>query len=146
MLQKSISKRAIIEEIRMSVRKKLLNLLENRCEICGSIENLEIHHKDRHPRHNELSNLQLLCRVCHRSIFHSWGKKRKRNRKKFDESMSHVVKTVKIQPRRTTGFMVTLPISMVRGLGLEDNEQLDVFVDYEKKEVIYKLREQSSSE
>lgn len=49
--------------------------------------------------------------------------------------------TVKLQPRKAGGFMVTLPISVARGLGLNDAVQLDVFVDYEEKEVVYKLKE-----
>jgi len=35
------------------------------CEICGSAENVDVHHKDGNPQNNDLSNLQRLCRSCH---------------------------------------------------------------------------------
>ncbi len=49
--------------------------------------------------------------------------------------------TVKLQPHKAGGFMLTLPISIARGLGLKDNVPLEVFVDYEEREVVYKLKE-----
>ena len=36
------------------------------CGKCGSNENLEVHHLDKNPQNNELSNLQILCRYCHK--------------------------------------------------------------------------------
>lgn len=47
-----------------------LRLLENRggrCERCGynKYEILQIHHKDRNRRNNNLSNLELICPNCH---------------------------------------------------------------------------------
>lgn len=35
------------------------------CELCSSQENLQVHHKDRNPKNNSLSNLQTLCASCH---------------------------------------------------------------------------------
>ena len=35
------------------------------CEICGSKENLCVHHKDKNRHNNHPSNLQTLCRKCH---------------------------------------------------------------------------------
>lgn len=35
------------------------------CEICGSTENLCVHHKDENRHNNHPSNLQTLCRKCH---------------------------------------------------------------------------------
>ena len=49
--------------------------------------------------------------------------------------------TVKLQPRKAGGFMLTLPISVARGLGLKNSEQLEVFVDYEEKTILYRLIE-----
>jgi hypothetical protein len=49
--------------------------------------------------------------------------------------------TVKLQPRKAGGFMLTLPISIARGLSLNDNVKLKVFVDYEEREIVYKLTE-----
>jgi len=48
--------------------KYLKPLLPNRCEICGSDKNLEIHHKDGNRRNNSLNNLMVVCRSCHRKI------------------------------------------------------------------------------
>lgn len=42
-----------------------LILKKDSCEICGSVENLDIHHKDGNWRNNNLDNLQCLCRSCH---------------------------------------------------------------------------------
>jgi len=49
------------------------------------------------------------------------------------------MKSVKVQPRRAGGFMVTLPAAIARMLGIEDSEELKVFVDIENKEIIYRL-------
>ena len=47
--------------------------------------------------------------------------------------------TVKIQPRKAGGFMITLPMAVAKGLKIENSEILKVFVDFEEKEIIYKL-------
>lgn len=46
--------------------------------------------------------------------------------------------TVKVQPRKAGGYMITVPISIIRGLKLKGNEELKVYVDFEEKEIIYK--------
>lgn len=54
-------------------REAALLRAEYKCENCGSIERLEVHHKisleRREARHNssknELGNLRVLCRNCH---------------------------------------------------------------------------------
>lgn len=35
------------------------------CEECGTAEKLHVHHVDRNPANNELSNLRTLCDSCH---------------------------------------------------------------------------------
>lgn len=40
------------------------------CAKCGATESLEIHHKDKNPRHNTEDNLIVLCSKCH----HLWHK------------------------------------------------------------------------
>jgi 5-methylcytosine-specific restriction endonuclease McrA len=35
------------------------------CAECGSTEDLHVHHKDRNPANNRLTNLQTLCSSCH---------------------------------------------------------------------------------
>ena len=37
----------------------------NVCELCGSKENLLIHHIDHNRYNNDLSNLMVLCKKCH---------------------------------------------------------------------------------
>jgi hypothetical protein len=46
---------------------------------------------------------------------------------------------VKIQPRARGNFMVTVPNEAVRILGIKDNEKTKVYVDKEKKRVIYEI-------
>ena len=51
-----------------SIRKKrLLEAAAWSCERCGNQTTLELHHRDRNPSNNELSNLEILCRPCHAS-------------------------------------------------------------------------------
>lgn len=50
----------------MSAHQILINLLGTKCINCGGIENLEIHHKDHDHNNNELNNLELFCKSCHR--------------------------------------------------------------------------------
>lgn len=45
------------------------------CEICGSDENLEVHHLDKNRNNNELSNLIKVCRNCHRKFHYSKSNK-----------------------------------------------------------------------
>jgi hypothetical protein len=40
-------------------------LLGNKCSLCSSQIDLEIHHKDGNKQNSELENLQLLCKSCH---------------------------------------------------------------------------------
>ena len=37
----------------------------DKCSICGSQEDLVLHHKDFNRQNNELDNIQLLCKTCH---------------------------------------------------------------------------------
>lgn len=46
----------------INIRKGLPQI----CNRCGSNENIEIHHKDLNPKNNNLDNLEILCRHCHR--------------------------------------------------------------------------------
>lgn len=45
-----------------------LILHKNICEICGSKNNLDIHHKDGNWQNNSLDNLMCLCRSCHTKL------------------------------------------------------------------------------
>jgi len=51
--------------------RKIVYLIEDRekiCEICGSIGNIDIHHKDFNHQNNNPDNLMLVCRSCHMKI------------------------------------------------------------------------------
>lgn len=45
------------------------------CSKCCSTEDVQIHHKDRNPINNDISNVEFLCRVCH-NIEHKHKKPR----------------------------------------------------------------------
>lgn len=44
------------------------------CELCGSSEDINVHHKDGNAENNDDSNASVLCENCHRSI-HKWQNK-----------------------------------------------------------------------
>jgi bifunctional DNA-binding transcriptional regulator/antitoxin component of YhaV-PrlF toxin-antitoxin module len=46
---------------------------------------------------------------------------------------------VKIQPRARGSYMVTIPREAVKMLGIKDNERTKVYVDKEKKRVIFEI-------
>jgi len=56
-------------------RSLVLRWLGHRCQICGSVENLEIHHVKtvRIGGTNDLRNLAVLCEHCHRKRVHADG-------------------------------------------------------------------------
>jgi len=43
-----------------------VQFLGGKCRACVSTDNLEIHHKDKNPRNNQIGNLEVLCEKCHR--------------------------------------------------------------------------------
>ena len=51
-------------------RKRIYPLRKERCEKCGTMEKLSIHHMDRNWRNNDPANLQTLCSSCHTSLHH----------------------------------------------------------------------------
>ena len=58
--------------ISAGVRIKLLNENDYKCSLCGNGRHngssLEIHHKDFNEKNGDISNLQVLCFLCHRGI------------------------------------------------------------------------------
>lgn len=48
--------------------------IEKKCNKCGSLEKLHIHHKDNNRKNNTKENLEVLCSFCHNS-YHKKGKK-----------------------------------------------------------------------
>lgn len=58
------------------LKKRLwkVGLKEQKCEICGYTENLELHHINGQPTDNRLENLQILCPNCHAKTENFRGK------------------------------------------------------------------------
>jgi bifunctional DNA-binding transcriptional regulator/antitoxin component of YhaV-PrlF toxin-antitoxin module len=48
---------------------------------------------------------------------------------------------VKVQLRKAGNFMVTIPKDAAKAIGIIDNERLKVFIDIDKKRIIYELTE-----
>lgn len=55
-------------------------LKEEKCEICGYTENLELHHINGDPTDNRLENLQILCPNCHAKTENFRGKNKSKGR------------------------------------------------------------------
>ncbi|MBI4439477.1 HNH endonuclease [Candidatus Woesearchaeota archaeon] len=51
-----------------TLKDSVFSKYDNSCAVCGYEEGLHIHHKDKNPRNNKLSNLVLLCGVCHKKV------------------------------------------------------------------------------
>ena len=49
-------------------------LKESKCEVCGCVESLELHHINGNHQDNRLENLQILCANCHRKTDNFRGK------------------------------------------------------------------------
>jgi hypothetical protein len=60
-----------------ALRRLALEQAEHRCQLCDRAENLRVHHRTyERLGHERLTDLTVLCAVCHRS-FHSWEKRRR---------------------------------------------------------------------
>ena len=46
---------------------------------------------------------------------------------------------VKAQPRARGNYMITIPSEAVKMLGIKDNERTKVYVDKERKRIIFEL-------
>src|SRR6516162_2736638 len=57
------------------LRKRAEKLRGNRCEQCGAIIRLGIHHMDSNPANNSPENLKTLCASCHTTWHWKNGKK-----------------------------------------------------------------------
>lgn len=51
---------------RESARERFSAEYEKRCDVCGSTENIEIHHRNGDPFDNRILNLVPLCEFHHR--------------------------------------------------------------------------------
>lgn len=64
-----------------SARKRAQMQLKDRCEECGTINKLTIHHIDRNPLNNTPRNLKTLCASCHTKLH--WKEDKKAKPKKY---------------------------------------------------------------
>jgi 5-methylcytosine-specific restriction endonuclease McrA len=55
------------------LREQVLRRDAGRCQTCGSMSNLEVHHQEyrSHSGEDRADNLITLCHVCHRSMHES---------------------------------------------------------------------------
>ena len=91
-------------------RFDFLEKLGNKCCLCNSNQKLEIHHRDRDIGNNELANLQLLCRSCHRNL-HTilrWDGKKPR--------LTKIGNSVRM----------TIPMHLLRALNWKEGDIVDV--------------------
>jgi len=44
----------------------------DKCKKCGKTKNLNIHHKDRNRKNNNINNLEVLCSMCHAHLHKNW--------------------------------------------------------------------------
>ena len=58
-----------------AARKRSKPFLKHQCEICGTEENLQAHHKDMNPYNNSKENIMTLCARCHTKLHWVTGKK-----------------------------------------------------------------------
>lgn len=49
-------------------KEAILGKFNNECAVCGRTEGLHIHHKDHNANNNQISNLIVLCGVCHKKV------------------------------------------------------------------------------
>jgi len=49
-------------------RQKCLEVKSRECIVCGSTENIEVHHLDGDAENHDIGNLEPFCRDCHRSV------------------------------------------------------------------------------
>lgn len=54
------------EHVPKDVRETVFHKYDNECAVCGRKEGLHVHHKDNDSKNNRMSNLVLLCGVCHK--------------------------------------------------------------------------------
>lgn len=57
-----------------AARKRSVKFRGSRCEICGTTENLQAHHKDMNPWNNTQENIMTLCARCHTKYHWEHGK------------------------------------------------------------------------
>lgn len=56
------------EKILKEDTSKYQKYIKSSCEICGTIKDLEVHHKDKNHNNNDPNNLMTVCSSCHQQI------------------------------------------------------------------------------
>lgn len=71
LFQKAVMTKLSLSEYEM-VRRKVLQRDRWRCQSCGSLKNLEVHHQQFRSQSGEdrADNLITLCTPCHASVHH----------------------------------------------------------------------------
>jgi len=49
-------------------KEQIFSKFNHECVVCGAKEGLHIHHKDKESSNNQISNLVVLCAVCHKKV------------------------------------------------------------------------------
>lgn len=57
----------------VGIKAKVKLKYHNQCKVCGTKENLHIHHKDKNWKNNDLNNLVLLCKKHHWEVHGGWA-------------------------------------------------------------------------
>ena len=66
-----------------SYNHRARKFLKDRCEVCGSAERRQAHHKDRDQSNNTPENIQTLCGSCHTALHWKEGKVKPKNHPPF---------------------------------------------------------------
>ena len=120
----------------MVARKILLDLLGNKCEICGLIHRLTFHHKDKNPRNNALDNIQLLCQSCHLRVHSKHNSDIKTNPRKYNDI--HNLVTFKLSPKGKTGILY-IPADIVKDSNFPLKEG-KVIIEIKNQELIIRKK------
>lgn len=70
------------------VKDDILRNANWECELCGSSENLQVHHRDLDKSNNSPDNAQVLCLPCHQEAHGMWTKRLEDERRKKDHAES----------------------------------------------------------
>jgi len=85
-------------------RQIAFNSFAKKCQICSYSKNIHVHHKDRNRKNNHISNLQVLCRRCHKLVHMNFYGMNEKQKNIFIEMLKNRVKN---RNRRTPYSSIT---------------------------------------